>query len=80
MCIFGKPFTVMYSTLSRLELGFLFRMARQCLAVPAISASPERLSSSVGLESLSGDAVKSDLRGSHLDTTLIDVMWAKQAP
>jgi len=24
--------------------------------------------------------VKSDLRGSLLDTTLIDVMWAKQAP
>ncbi len=37
------------------------------------SASPERLFSSVGL-------VKSDLRGSLLDTTLIDVMWAKQAP
>jgi hypothetical protein len=24
--------------------------------------------------------VKSDLRGSLLDTTLIDVMWVKQAP
>jgi hypothetical protein len=51
----------------------LARMARQHLAVPATSASPERLFSSVGL-------VKSDLRGSLLDTTLIDVMWAKQAP
>jgi hypothetical protein len=37
------------------------------------SASPERLFSSVGL-------VKSDLRGRLLDSTLIDVMWAKQAP
>jgi hypothetical protein len=50
----------------------LARMARQYLAVPARSASPERLFSSVGL-------VKSDLWGRLLDTTLIDVMWAKQA-
>ena len=49
------------------------RMARQHLAVPVTSASPERLFSSVGL-------VKSDLRGRLLDSTLIDVMWAKQAP
>ncbi len=49
------------------------RMARLYLAVPASSASPERLFGSVGL-------VKSDLRGRLLDTTLIDVMWAKQAP
>jgi hypothetical protein len=55
------------------EFPRLTRMARQHLAVPATSASPERLFSSVGL-------VKSDLRGSLLDTTLIDVMWAKQAP
>jgi hypothetical protein len=48
-------------------------MARQHLAVPATSASPERLFSSVGL-------VKSDFRGRLLDNTLIDVMWAKQAP
>jgi hypothetical protein len=43
--------------------------------VPAISASLETvpLFSSVGF-------VKSDLRGSLLDTTLIDVMWSKQAP
>ena len=41
------------------------RMARQHLAVPATSASPERLFSSVGL-------VKSDLRGRLLDITLID--------
>ncbi len=45
----------------------------QYLAVTASSSSPERLFSSVGL-------VKSDFRGSLLDTTLIDVMWAKQAP
>jgi hypothetical protein len=55
------------------EFPRLARMARQHLAVPATSASPERLFSSVGL-------VKSDLRGRLLDTTLIDVMWAKQAP
>jgi hypothetical protein len=42
------------------------------LDVTASSASPERHFSSVGL-------VKSDLRGSLLDTTLIDVMWGKQA-
>ena len=55
------------------EFPRLARMARQYLTVPASSASPERLFSSVGL-------VKSDLRGRLLDTTLIDVMWAKQAP
>ena len=55
------------------EFPRLARMARQYLAVPASSASPERLFSSVGL-------VKSDLWGSLLDSTLIDVMWAKQAP
>ncbi len=55
------------------EFPRLVRMARQYLAVPATSASPERFFSSVGL-------VKSDLRGNLLDTTLINVMWAKQAP
>ena len=55
------------------EFPRLTRMTRQYLAVPASSASPERLFSSVGL-------VRSDLRGSLLDTTLIDVMWAKQVP
>jgi hypothetical protein len=55
------------------EFPCLSRMARQYLSVPASSASPERLFSSVGL-------VKSDLWGSLLDSTLIDVMWAKQAP
>jgi hypothetical protein len=55
------------------EVPRLARMTRQYLAVPASSSSPERLFSSVGL-------VKSDLRGSFLDNTLIDVMWAKQAP
>jgi len=57
------------------EFPRLARMARQYLVVrpvPATSASPERLCSSVGL-------VKSDLRGSLLDTTLIDVRWGKQA-
>jgi len=55
------------------EFPHLARMARQCLTVPATSASPDRLLSSVGL-------VKSDWRGNLLDTTLIDVLWAKQAP
>ena len=49
------------------------RMTRQYLTVPVSSSSPERLFNSVGL-------VKSDLWGSLLDTILIDVMWAKQAP
>ena len=51
----------------------LTRMVRQYLAVLTRFASPERLFSSVGL-------VKSDLWGRLLDTALIDVMWAKQAP
>ena len=55
------------------EFPRLARMDRQYLAVSASSTSPERLFSSVGL-------VKSDLRGHLLDTTLIDVMWTKQAP
>ncbi len=55
------------------EFPRLVRMVRQHLAVSATSVSPERLFNSVGL-------VKSDLWGSLLDTTLMDVMWAKQAP
>jgi len=55
------------------EFHRFVRMARKYLTVPATSVSPERLFSSVGL-------VNCDLRGSLLDTTLIDVMWAKQAP
>jgi hypothetical protein len=57
------------------EFPRLVRMVSpsQHLAVPATSAFPERLFSSVGL-------VKSDLRGRILDSTLIDVMWAKQVP
>jgi hypothetical protein len=51
----------------------LVRLTRQYLSVPVSSTSPERLFSSVGL-------VKSDFRGRLLDTTLIDVMCAKQAP
>ena len=45
----------------------------QYLDVPSSSVSPERLFSSVRL-------VNSDLRGSLLDSTLIDVMWVKQTP
>lgn len=48
----------------------LARMARQYLAVPASSASVERLFSSVGL-------VKSDLRERLLDKTTTDIMFAK---
>ena len=55
------------------EFPHLSRMARQDLSVPASSASPERLFSSVGL-------VKSDLWGSLLDTTLIDVTCDKHEP
>ncbi len=55
------------------EFPRLARMDRQYLIVPVSSTSPERLFSSVGL-------VKSDLRGSLLDTNLIDVMWVKQGP
>jgi hypothetical protein len=47
--------------------------ARQYLAIPATSASPERFFSRVGL-------VQTDLWGRLLDTTKIDLMWAKQAP
>ncbi len=55
------------------EFPRLTRMARQHLAVPATSVSPERLFSSVGI-------VKSDLQGRLLDYTLIEVMWVKQVP
>ncbi len=55
------------------EFPDLDRMARQYLTVPATSAFPERFFSRVGL-------VQTDLRGSLLDTTMIDLMWAKQAP
>ena len=56
-----------------LEFLDLSRMTRQYLVVPATSASPERFFSRVGL-------VQTDLRGNLLDTTMIDLMWSKQAP
>jgi hypothetical protein len=52
------------------EFPHVARMAKQYLGVPATSAAVERLFSSVGL-------VKSDLRGSLLDSTTIEIMWAK---
>ncbi len=55
------------------EFPDLDRMARQYLTVPDTSASPERFFSRVGL-------VQTDLRGSLLDTTMIDLTWAEQAP
>jgi hypothetical protein len=62
-----------YSLMTMSQFPRLARIARQYLAVSVRSASPERLFSSVGL-------VKSDSWGRLLDTTLIDVMWANQAP
>jgi hypothetical protein len=55
------------------EFPDLARMSRQYLVVPTISASPERFFSREGL-------VQTDLRGSLLDTTMIDLMWTKQTP
>ena len=55
------------------EFPHLTHMVRQYLTVTVTSVSPERLFSTVGL-------VKSDFQGNLLDTTLIDVMWVKQAP
>jgi hypothetical protein len=61
------------SLMTMTQFPRLSHMDRQYLVVPVRSASPERLFSSMGL-------VKSDLWGRLLDTTLIDVMWAKKAP
>ena len=55
------------------ESSRLARMEKQYLTVSANYTSPERLFRSVGF-------VKSDLWGRLLDTTLIDEIWAKQAP
>jgi len=55
------------------EFPRLSRITSQYLTVTSSSSSPERLFISVGL-------VNSDLWGSLLNTTLIDVMWAKQSP
>jgi hypothetical protein len=60
------------SLMTKPQVPRLSIMDRQYLTVPDNSASPERLFSSVGFQ-----LVKSDLRGRLLDTTLIDVMWAK---
>jgi hypothetical protein len=48
-------------------------MTRQYLVVLATSESPERFFSHVG-------HVQTDFRGRLLDTTMIDLMWAKQEP
>jgi hypothetical protein len=55
------------------EFPDLSRMARQYLTVPATSVSPERFFSRVG-------RVQTDLCGNLLDTTMIYLMWVKQAP
>jgi hypothetical protein len=58
------------SLMTMSQFPHLVTMSTQYVTVSVSSASPERLFSSVGI-------VKSDLRGRLLDTTLIDVMWAK---
>ncbi len=55
------------------EFPDLSRMTRQYLTVPDTSTSPERFFSRVGL-------VQTDLCGSVLNTTMIDLMWDKQSP
>jgi hypothetical protein len=55
------------------EFTDLARMVRQYLTAPATSVSPKRFFSRVGL-------VRTDFRGRLLDTSMIDLMWAKQAP
>jgi hypothetical protein len=55
------------------EFPDLVRMSRQYLTVDVTSESPERFFSRVGL-------VQTDLCGILLDTTMIDLMWAKQVP
>ena len=57
------------------QQGFpdMTRMVTQYLVEPVTSVSPERFFSRVGL-------VQIDLWVSLLDTTMIDLMWAKQAP
>ena len=52
------------------EFPDLVRMSRQYLTVPTTSVSPERFVSRVGL-------VQTDFHGRLLDTTMIDLMWAK---
>ena len=71
----GRDVTVQCQVGGHVDCKFpdLSRMARQYLTVPATSASPERFFSRVGL-------VQTDLCGRLLDTTMIDLMWAKQAP
>jgi hypothetical protein len=53
------------------EFPDLSRITRQYLVVPATSVFPERFFSRVGL-------VQTDFLGSLLDTTMIDLMWAKK--
>jgi hypothetical protein len=55
------------------EFPDLAQMTRQYLTVPATSVSPERFFSRVEL-------VQTDLHVSHLDTTMIDLIWVKQTP
>ena len=55
------------------EEQYKIKTSEQLSATSDRSESPEKLFSSVSL-------VKSDLWGRLLDSTLIDVMWAKQVP
>jgi len=55
------------------EVPDLSRMTRQYLTVPDTSVSPDRFVGRVGL-------VQTDFHGRLLHTTMIDLMWDKQAP
>jgi hypothetical protein len=55
------------------EFPDLSRMVRQYLTVPTTSVFPEKFFSRVGL-------VQTDFHGRLLDTTMIDLMLAKQSP
>ena len=55
------------------EFPRLTHMTSQYLVVSSTSVSPAGLFSNMGL-------VKSDMQGNLLNTTLIELMWAKQVP
>ncbi len=69
----GQADPLMWWKQHQQEFPDLARMTRQYLTVPVTSKSPERFFSLVGL-------VQTDLCGRLLDTTMIDLMWVKQAP
>ena len=54
--------------------------SRETVVMPAKRAKGSVGEGESGKKAKTTQLVKSDLWGSLLDTTLIDVMWAKQAP